>query len=91
MQSNGVVQGNGFVYMVVLAVLSKEVDMPNVVTYLIGQLYLSGMRLGVAPRTKTKKTCFRKRLDWMLKPSITNLDSIINIILTYYGGRGGSI
>ncbi len=33
----------------------------------IGHLFLSGMWLGVAPRTDTKKTCVQKRSDDVLK------------------------
>ena len=48
--------------------------------FLLGPLYLSGMWLGVFPRTDTQKRCVFKRLKLQAQNMILILGSIVNII-----------
>lgn len=59
-----------------------KINVPNLVTFLIGHLQFSGVWLGMDLRTNTKKTCTLKKLDYVLKicyPFKAHLS-------TYWGG-----
>ena len=46
---------------------SAKVDSPYLVAFLMRNLCLSGIWLGVPPRTANKKTCVQKRVDYVIK------------------------
>jgi hypothetical protein len=46
---------------------TPKINVPNLVTFLIGHLQFSGVWLGMDLRTNTKKTCTLKKLDYVLK------------------------
>ena len=43
-------------------------------------MFLSGMCLGVAPRTDTKRPCFQKEIEWHAQNMLTILVSLVNMI-----------